>query len=332
MPEYDDISPQTHLPTLPSARGRGVDYKEENRLPSSNTRIELGTIPTASPVHSPANQSGETTPQPADPAHHDYAQEDVAIRSEQNGSTSAQNRPSYPTYPLPIAPDRVAKALQLQLRRDTWAHGRALIREDVPEIQRSMKTRYRKPPLDPTTIAKAALVRHLGSCWVCRIRHVPCPLGHHDIATLEKLWHNKEEDWDRRETATSSALDVVIESDPPLNFDRAQEFSSSTSPQPYTSDYGTRRDDNTSLTSILSTATNPADKPKCRLCKILRVLWLTIIAGSLGIGLWRSIVTADEGKGFTDAAYVVAVGGLVLYPVQDRHSRKCKAERENRHS
>jgi hypothetical protein len=30
----------------------------------------------------------------------------------------------------------------------------------------------------------------------------------------------------------------------------------------------------------------------------------------------------DEGKGFTDAANIVAVGGLVLYPLQTRHNQK----------
>lgn len=54
--------------------------------------------------------------------------------------------------------------------------------------------------------------------------------------------------------------------------------------------------------------------------------WFVIIVGSVAIGLWRSIVTADEGKGFTDAAYIVAIGGVILYPVQNRHARKCKAD------
>ena len=30
----------------------------------------------------------------------------------------------------------------------------------------------------------------------------------------------------------------------------------------------------------------------------------------------------DEGKGFTDAANIVAVGGLVLYPLQARHNQR----------
>ncbi|TVY81155.1 hypothetical protein LSUE1_G006908 [Lachnellula suecica] len=36
--------------------------------------------------------------------------------------------------------------------------------------------------------AKTALIRHLGSCWVCNKRRVPCDLEeHHDIQTLERL-------------------------------------------------------------------------------------------------------------------------------------------------
>ncbi|CZR68388.1 uncharacterized protein PAC_18287 [Phialocephala subalpina] len=50
----------------------------------------------------------------------------------------------------------------------------------------------RRSKLNPTKRAKAALVRCLGSCWVCRSRRVPCPLEHHDIQSLEKLWQASE--------------------------------------------------------------------------------------------------------------------------------------------
>jgi hypothetical protein len=49
---------------------------------------------------------------------------------------------------------------------------------------KKVKTRKRAP-LTPVTRRRAALIRHLGSCWVCRSRRVPCPLEHHDIAALE---------------------------------------------------------------------------------------------------------------------------------------------------
>jgi len=51
---------------------------------------------------------------------------------------------------------------------------------------KKVKHRQRKR-LSPVARAKAALVRHLGSCWVCRSRRVNCPLEHHDIDVLETL-------------------------------------------------------------------------------------------------------------------------------------------------
>lgn len=48
-----------------------------------------------------------------------------------------------------------------------------------------VKTRIRRP-LSPVTKAKAALIRHLESCRVCRARRVACDLEHHDIASLEE--------------------------------------------------------------------------------------------------------------------------------------------------
>ncbi|KAF4632557.1 hypothetical protein G7Y89_g5568 [Cudoniella acicularis] len=62
----------------------------------------------------------------------------------------------------------------------------------------------------------------------------------------------------------------------------------------------------------------------CKMCNILFYLWISLATTSLAIGLWRSLATSDEGKGFTDAAYVVAVGGLVIYPIQNRHALRCK--------
>jgi hypothetical protein len=61
----------------------------------------------------------------------------------------------------------------------------------------------------------------------------------------------------------------------------------------------------------------------CLGCNILFCLWISLAVLSLIVGLWRSYVTSDEGKGFTDAAYVVAVGGLIIFPVQNRHAYTC---------
>jgi hypothetical protein len=62
----------------------------------------------------------------------------------------------------------------------------------------------------------------------------------------------------------------------------------------------------------------------CLGCNIIFCLWIFLAVLSLVVGLWRSYKTSDEGKGFTDAAYVVAVGGLIIFPVQNRHSYVCK--------
>jgi len=65
----------------------------------------------------------------------------------------------------------------------------------------------------------------------------------------------------------------------------------------------------------------------CRTCKIIIFSWIAIVAGSLAIGLWRSFATGDEGKGFTDAAYMVATGSLIMFPIQRMHSRRCIIDR-----
>jgi hypothetical protein len=62
-----------------------------------------------------------------------------------------------------------------------------------------------------------------------------------------------------------------------------------------------------------------------KVCAVLFYLWISLAATSLAVGLWRSLTTSDEGKGFTDAAYVVAVGGIVIYPIQNRHASRCRS-------
>lgn len=63
---------------------------------------------------------------------------------------------------------------------------------------------------------------------------------------------------------------------------------------------------------------------QCSVCNILLFFWIFLALLSLTVGLWRSFETSDEGKGFTDAAYVVAVGGLIIFPIQNRHASTCK--------
>ncbi|PVH87940.1 hypothetical protein DL98DRAFT_566332 [Cadophora sp. DSE1049] len=67
---------------------------------------------------------------------------------------------------------------------------------------------------------------------------------------------------------------------------------------------------------------------KCVACFAVYLLWVAVAVGSLVLGLWRSFATGDEGKGFTDAAYVVAVGGIVVFPIQSRHGQRCRASRQ----
>lgn len=66
----------------------------------------------------------------------------------------------------------------------------------------------------------------------------------------------------------------------------------------------------------------------CPGCNILFCLWILLAFLSLAVGLWRSFKTSDEVKGFTDTEYVVAVGGLIIVPVQNRHAYTC----ERKHS
>jgi hypothetical protein len=50
---------------------------------------------------------------------------------------------------------------------------------------KKVKARTRSK-LSPKARAKAALIRYIGSCSVCRNRRAPCPLEHHDIDSLER--------------------------------------------------------------------------------------------------------------------------------------------------
>ncbi|EPE37113.1 hypothetical protein GLAREA_09276 [Glarea lozoyensis ATCC 20868] len=66
----------------------------------------------------------------------------------------------------------------------------------------------------------------------------------------------------------------------------------------------------------------------CRMCWIIMLCWILVFTGSLAVGLWRSFATQDEGKGFTDAAYVVAAGSILVFSIQRMHNQRCRAIRE----
>lgn len=66
-----------------------------------------------------------------------------------------------------------------------------------------VRQRIRRP-LTPVSKAKAALIRHLESCWVCRGRRVPCPLEHHDIESLERARQAKARTRQRAQSVQQS--------------------------------------------------------------------------------------------------------------------------------
>lgn len=70
-----------------------------------------------------------------------------------------------------------------------------------------VRQRIRRP-LSPVTKAKAALIRHLVSCWVCRSRRVPCPFEHHDIASLEKARQAKARTRQRAQSVQQSRSSI----------------------------------------------------------------------------------------------------------------------------
>lgn len=81
----------------------------------------------------------------------------------------------------------------------------------------------------------------------------------------------------------------------------------------------------TAIAASFITSSRPDDSSLiCRMCTTIYVLWFALITGSLAVALWRSFATAEEGKGFTDAAYVVAISGLIIYFFQSRHCQRCR--------
>jgi hypothetical protein len=68
----------------------------------------------------------------------------------------------------------------------------------------------------------------------------------------------------------------------------------------------------------------------CKVCIVIYSLWFTIAAGSFPVGTWRSYAVADESRSFTDAVYIVAVGGLALYSMYIRHNQRCRRRARER--
>ncbi|KAE9374079.1 hypothetical protein N431DRAFT_464366 [Stipitochalara longipes BDJ] len=72
-----------------------------------------------------------------------------------------------------------------------------------------------------------------------------------------------------------------------------------------------------SAITTLQPLSKPALPQSCQTCKIIIFSWIMVVAGSLAIDLWRSFATGDEGKGFTDAAYVVAAGSIIIFQFRE---------------
>ena len=61
-----------------------------------------------------------------------------------------------------------------------------------------------------------------------------------------------------------------------------------------------------------------------RTCVILSMVSAGAVLTSLSLALWWSMTRNDVSGGFTIGGYIVAVGCLVLYPIQYQHSKSCR--------
>jgi hypothetical protein len=66
-----------------------------------------------------------------------------------------------------------------------------------------------------------------------------------------------------------------------------------------------------------------------RTCLIMIYLAAITIISSLVIALWWSITRKDPSGGFTMAGYIIAVGGIVMFPIQSHHSKSCRCWRRH---
>jgi hypothetical protein len=66
-----------------------------------------------------------------------------------------------------------------------------------------------------------------------------------------------------------------------------------------------------------------------RTCLVLAYVAAFTITSSLIVALWWSFKHNDASGGFTMAGYMVAVGGIIMYPIQSRHSKGCTCWKKN---
>lgn len=65
-------------------------------------------------------------------------------------------------------------------------------------------------------------------------------------------------------------------------------------------------------------------KHSWRTCVILMILCGATVLASLSLALWWSMAHDDVSGGFTMAGYIVTASGILLYPIQYRHSKNCE--------
>lgn len=60
-----------------------------------------------------------------------------------------------------------------------------------------------------------------------------------------------------------------------------------------------------------------------RTCIVLMCIAAFTVTSSLAVALWWSVSHDDPQSGFTIAGYIVAAGGIIMYPIQSQHSKHC---------
>lgn len=129
---------------------RGLSQQEPRSAIEPNNRLSIPNVKRAHSLSSPGSSRADT-PSVSDSAYDGVTESVVSFTGEESPGSAT---PNGSTELISFTGERVRQ----RIRR----------------------------PLTPVTKAKAALIRHLESCWVCRSRRVPCPLEHHDIDSLEK--------------------------------------------------------------------------------------------------------------------------------------------------
>jgi hypothetical protein len=150
------------------------------------------------------------------------------------------------------------------------------------------------------------------------------------LYSYRQIWQERESRESDIHTGTSSTLDFG---------DRTNSSQRPQNADPQLNNVNNTTSETGRLSTMLSTDAIPSSISQspagntsvihCKMCKVIFNLWISLFPISLAIGIWRSIATSDEGKGFTVAAYLAAIGGLIILPMQNRHQPGCKARKSS---